>query len=271
MNKKIFLFIIFATVIIFTLPLKADAIETYVGVQIVSAQAPGCTPGTTTCPGTATNSNWCLPAGSDNITSKIVITTTNSCSYFDDNYDPTYVCQYNYCGSNFCLSNSVSVVKPICAGDDPIWLGPIVLNSGIAYRAYLYVPNFCPGYISGSCWVSGQASENCCAVCERYGLTSALYYGGTTTDCQNSYCLNSGNNDQNCRIEAALKGSACSVCNQGHDFNYFSGDECYTTYNAPWPKNAYGNCDWSDPQFSRVCACNFPNMSTGFSFTFTAP
>lgn len=267
-QKKI-LFLLFISVLLLIPFANASATQMYVGVQINSAQAPGCTPGTSTCPGTATDNNWCLPVGTtDSNSSKMVVATTASCSHFDSNTDPTNAC--SWC-SGVCLSTPVSVVKPTCSGDT-IWSGLVDVTNGVNYKIYLWTPNFCPGYINGQCFVTAATEKNCCDVCNNYGLTAR----GGESNCTSSttcYIDSSPYDDANCTREAKLKGSACSSCAANANYAYFDDSgNCFTSYNAPWPSYQYGACNWTPASNQkRVCECNFPNNgSTGFNFTFTA-
>ncbi len=257
MNQKTLFVALLLIGFIFIPVAKISATQVYVGVQIQSANAPGYNDGTNP---PMTDNNWCLPANSS-----IGILSTAQYNYLTSNYDATSLCgPSGYCSTACPVSASIATSR-VCAGNT-IYSGLVNLTNGSNYKVYLYTPSFCPGYANGACYVTTLANKNCCDVCSNYGLTAM----GGETNCSSSNCsdYNVYYDDSNCSIEATLKGSACSVCNTGATYSYFSGNNCWTTYGG---SSYYPACSWSSSGLTRVCTCNADTGTpTGFVFPFTA-
>lgn len=250
MLKKILLTIFFCSVLLFIPLVKVGATQVYVGVQINAAQAPG-------YPAGSVDNNWCLP-----VESEMVILNTTACSYLTSNYPATYM--PSYCPTSVVTaiaptSTVVELTTPVCNGST-FWSGLLNLTNGGSYKIYIYTPNFCSGYSDGNCYQKWIAGKNCNEICSHYGMTP--YTSGT--NCLNYYGTYEGGT-YTCSMLANLKGSACASCTDG-THSYYS-----TSTNACWRNSAqWSACTWSDPNYVRVCACNFDYTATGFNFNFTA-
>jgi hypothetical protein len=273
--KKIFFLTVIFLVFIFAPLFCAKAVSMYVGVQIASAQAPGCTPGTITCNESATgkDSRWCLPVGtSASNSSQMAITKSDSCTRADSptyNDTATYIC--SSCSAGYCLpslsskTNPFSIDYPVCMGDT-LWSGLLDVTNGQNYKAYLYVPNFCPGYLNGNCYVASSADENCCDVCSDYGLTVVSGYSNceSSTSCYNARSYD----DATCKVASKVRGSNCASCTTGAAYDFFDGSgNCWTTFGTG---TSYVSCSNVVTGYKRVCSCNYPTTATKFQFPFTA-
>jgi hypothetical protein len=295
-NKKILSLIIFSAFLAFFPVAKICATPSYVGVEITHG---------TSAPGTNGNADtsWCLPTGdiySSNRRTEMVImsadaSSADSCSnssasqYITHDVWPHDIC--SYCSeSGECISpdtNSLNAVKylntPTCAGST-IYSPLLDLDANTVYRAYIVVPNFCPGYQNGSfCYVAGKVGENCCDACNDYNLTAK----GGETDCANSTNCSSpvNSSDIYCQAESTLMGGTCSNCAWGSDYNWYNLTDktCSTTDDGSYINKTVSCSEVLPSPTRRACTCNAPSASNPFGinsyyagvasflFSFTTP
>ena len=136
---------------------------------------------------------------------------------------------------------------------DTIWSNAVSLTYGIEYGIRLELPS-CgdPGYWdNGYCWYAGAAGESCTTVCSDYG--------GTNSSGCNEW-------DESCRAIKNRLGIPCDTCSDFCPASYnFGFGKCYSCNYQDWL-----DCDWSDPDFIRVCACTIPVNEFNFLFTASA-
>ena len=231
MTKKTLFFIISLSVLVFIPIAKVSAVNVYVGVQIAATEP--------------INSSgypdsgklWCM-----GVNTKMGV------------YSGTFP------GSTIVsaiggTSNPTTITSPLCPGGT-VWSGLLNLTNGTTYTIKIVTPNyaFCSGYHYSYCYetwdVVGQG-KNCYDVCGRYGQTPMT----SGTDCY------SGNVNDCSRINT-LRGITCATCNSG-SYTYYS-----KTTNDCWYKNGYAPCEWSDPNYVRVCVCTLNTTAGPYTFNF---
>jgi len=168
-------------------------------------------------------------------------------------------------GSPFCLPegtvvsvmdgvvvlDSYTTTEQTCIGGT-IWSGPVSLTYGSDYGIKLEL-FLCEGYWhNGYCWYAGGYSQSCTSICSANG-------GNYSTDCDEW--------DKNCEASEHFLGGSCDICSPFCAACYSDvggSNECYSCEYQDIPNG----CDWTIPDFIRVCACAVP---TGvFNFLFTA-
>lgn len=233
MTKKI-LFLLPLFIILMFLPVaKVWATNVYVGVQITATE-PLKAYGVPD-PGQL----WCLPVG----TGLTIRNSTNTSDIVA--ISPT--------------QTTVTSTKSLCPGDT-IWSGLVNLTGGTVYNIRIVTPShpFCSGYYSSSCyevWDAVGQDKDCNEICGRYGQQPYTSSGN---------CYDGG--ASNCNNIATLKGSPCTSCTSG-SYSYYSKSD-----GACWYHNGYSTCNWSDPDYVRVCVCSIvydPSGALTFLFPFT--
>jgi len=260
MAKKYILLFIFISLLAFAVPSGAVLAANYfVGVTISSGQAPGYPAGTT-------NTNWCLPAYTDQYSSfgfRFYIRNQN-----DQNLTPVSP-----------TTNPVNLVGPACALDT-VWSGLFNLTSGQTYKAYFQGNSYssCSGvygyngksYYCWNSWDTPGQNKSCAQVCEHYNSQLVTYStGGSTYAYQ--YMYPDGYDSANCGLISRLMGGTCSSCTT----NATAGNYYHPTTYACYQTSSYyvdndQNGQLQIPDVVRVCPCQLSDSSTAsFSFNFT--
>jgi hypothetical protein len=246
-KSKTLLLIFFLVCLIFIPTIKANATNTYVGVQVTATQ-----------PNLYVNSAyvgdpaslWCLQTG----TTMGLSTGATFSSYI----------------APVSGANPTTTIAPTCPGGT-IWSALLNLTLGSTYTIRIYPTSNsgCSGFRdpnTGVCmetWdVAGQ-NKDCYAVCGHY---NQVPYVNSVNQCQGTYSTAPYCND----LEK-VKGSPCTTCTAGSYtyYNKTTGD-CYyhIGYDTTYNDQLSNGCGWKDPNYVRVCPCTVLSTNEGSNYDF---